>query len=74
MPSGQAPTDIMGYLCRCAVLLKLGKPRDALMDANAVLHAADNVKAHFRAGQAHIALKVGGIPVQCRLLEPSLQS
>ena len=29
------------------------------MDANAVLQAApDNVKAHFRAGQAYIAVKV----------------
>lgn len=49
----------MPAACRCASLLKLGKPREALMDANAVLQAAsDNVKAHFRAGQAYIAVKV----------------
>ena len=54
--------DVDVCTCRCACLLRVGKPREALMDAVAVLQTdEDNIKAHFRAGQAHLALKVSNI-------------
>ncbi|KAK9815444.1 hypothetical protein WJX72_003733 [[Myrmecia] bisecta] len=55
---GLSTAALACLLNRAACSLKLGKPRDAMKDCSTVLEQqSDNVKALYRRGQAHLAVK-----------------
>jgi hypothetical protein len=54
------------YSNRSLCYLKIGKPRNALLDADVcIAKRRDWVKGYYRKGAAHMSLKVRKLPTVC---------